>query len=268
MSRAQPSLVGGTTLNVGQAGPPGYADEQSAARAGLSRSPLVCGIDLGGSSTASYVAWLDGTRIVFDMYRATPQSPLPPPPGDRPVAAYAFDGPQGLPADPGDGRRACRVADRAAGTPTRSLPTTPAGLRDLALYGAFVRNAVALFWRLQEAGDVTVLGLEPGPRGLDRRPVACEAWPRLVLRRLAGEGARLPVKRREPEAYARAVWRLMQGQGLGAEGLLCPTVDQADAALCALAARAVTTGAVHRLGRAPWPDTAAGFLREGFVVAP
>lgn len=239
--------------------------------------PRVCGIDLGGARTASYVAWLDGARLRFDVYRATPACPLPPAPDGRPVAAYALDGPQGLPDDPGDGRRSARAADRAAHTPTQSLPTTADGLRDLRLYGPFVRNAVALFWQLHSGGTVRLFGLADALHAAPGLPVACEAWPRRVLQRLVGDGVALPSKRREPEAYVRLVWQRLRALGLDAPGVLAPSVDQADAALCALAARAAAAWAVgpdraaagfERLGRPPRPDPAAGFVREGYIVAP
>ncbi len=235
----------------------------------MSTPSVVCGIDLGSASTPSYVAWLDDRTLRFDLYRATPERPLPDRPDGRTAAVYALDGPQGLPADPGGGARACRVADRMVHTPTQSLPTTASGLRDLRLYGAFVRNAVALFWRLHETGAAAVLGLRSDAAIASLpRPLVCETWPRLVLRRLAGDGRTLPPKRSAPEAYARAVWRLVQGQGLEAPGVLCPTVDQVDAALCAVAARAVAEGSAEALGLPPWPDPALAFLREGLIVVP
>lgn len=238
---------------------------------------LVCGIDLGSARTVSYVAWLDGARLRFDVYRVTPASPLPPVPQRGPVAAYALDGPQGLPDDPGDGRRSARAADRAAHTPTQSLPTTADGLRDLVLYGPFVRNAVALFWQLHTGRSVRLLGLADAMNASPRLPVVCETWPRLVLRRLVGDAVPLPSKRREPEAYVRLVWQRLRALGLDAPGVLAPSVDQADAALCALAARAVAAWAegldrappgFERLGRPPRADRAAGFVREGYIVAP
>lgn len=236
----------------------------------MARAALVCGIDLGSASTPSYVCWLDGEDLAFDLYRATEHVPLPSAPDGRAVAAYALDGPQGLPEDPGDGGRSARVADRAARTPTQSLPTSPAGLRELRLYGPFVRNSVAIFWRMHVTGTAALLGSRDGADGA---AAVCETWPRLVLRRLLGDGVAIPSKRREPEAYARLAWRAVRAQGLRAPGVAVPTVDQVDAALCALAALAVAReraggAAVERLGRAPRPDPTAGFLREGYIVAP
>ena len=234
---------------------------------------LVCGIDLGGQTTLSYVAWLSGHSLVLDAYQAAPRRPLPPPPAHRAVAAYAIDGPQGLPRRVPGGARSCRAADRAARTPTMSLPTTRAGLGTLRLYGALVRLSVDLFWTAVCEEGARLYGLDASA-GDGAAPLLCETWPRLVLRAALAPGARIPSKRRAPEAYVRAAWGAVESAGLRAAGVRLPSVDQADAALCAIAARAVlaadrpAAAGLLCLGSAPALDREERVVREGFIVAP
>lgn len=235
------------------------------------RPPLVCGIDLGSRSTLSYVAWLDGNRLVFDVYQASAERPLPEPPGQRRVAAYAIDAPQGLPAAAAGGRSR-RVADAEAHTPTQSLPTDRAGLLALRLYGGLVRTGVEVFWSIHTRGLGHIVGSDEPAAPADDRPLVGETWPRLVLRRLRASARGEPPKRREPEAYARLVWQVVRATGLHAASVRTPAVDHAEAALAALAARALADAARRdslpfHLGIAPQADAHEGLLREGFIVS-
>ena len=226
---------------------------------------LVCGIDLGSWKTLSWVAWLeDEGRFLLDVYRPTPERPLPDSPSGWPPAFFGIDGPQGLPV-PGE---RTRRADREANVPTRSLPVTRAEMATWPLYRSFIETGVELFWAVHQQELASVLGLVPVPDG---EGVVFETYPRLVFTRLF-PGVKLPSKRKDPFAYIETVWDRLQGAGYSCEGVVRPGVDHCDAMLCALAAEAclredgrLPAGTV---GLPPVEDPDEHVLREGYIVAP
>jgi predicted nuclease with RNAse H fold len=231
---------------------------------GSLRVTLVCGIDLGSLRTPAHVAWLVEDRLfVLDSYLPTRERPLPAPPaGAGTPACYAIDGPQGLP----NRGAVARQADLAAGTPTRRLPATRQDLTSWRLYRGLIEAGIELFWAVY----VGRLGGIPGLETVTGLPVVCETYPRYILRRL-WPGLRIPSKRRQPLSYGEAVYQQLCSLGYRCPGLARPTPDQADAMLCALAARAcVCEGgeACLLLGEAPTADLEERVLREGYIVVP
>ncbi len=225
---------------------------------------LVCGIDLGSLRTPAHVAWLAEDRSFrLDSYLPSQDRPLPePPPGAEMPACYAIDGPQGLP------RRGAviRQADLAAGTPTRRLPATRQELESWRLYRGLIEAGIEVFWGVYVGGLGRIPGLEAGPL----RPLVCETYPRYVLRSLWPE-MKIPSKRRQPMRYAGAVLEVLGGLGYRCHDIASLTPDQADAMLCALAARACAQGEGANclfLGGAPTADLEAQVLREGYIVVP
>ena len=198
----------------------------------------------------------------FDLYIPTRECPLPTKAGVV-VAAVAFDAPQGLPY-PSNRRR---QADREAKTPTRVLPATRAALAEWKLYGPLVRAGVDLFWWAHQIPQVRLWGL---PTGEDPTTVIGETYPRYVLQRLAPK-ERIPSKRQDPLPYIDLAWAVIQAQGYRCPAMVRPTVDQVDAALCAVAAREClkTDGSPAGLvGALPVVDDAEQVIREGYIVAP
>lgn len=253
----------------------------AAADAGVGQgAPTVCGIDYGSAASPSYIAWLAHGRIVFDLYAPAPGALLPPPPrGTGPAAVYAFDAPQGLGAA-GESRRLC---DALARTPTQRLPQTRDEMAAWRLYGPFVRGGVDLFWQLHDTGAGHVLDLGPDGRALppgpspspSSLPLVCETYPRRVLCRLFGLApGDIPSKRKQAVRYVHTVWPLVLALGIEADGVRHPCVDQVDAALCALAARALAGSLAQgnlpagTVGRPPRVDPGEALLREGWLVSP
>lgn len=225
---------------------------------------LVCGIDLGSFRTLSWVAWLEESRFLLDVYIPTRERPLPDSPSGWPPAFFGIDGPQGLPVP---GQRT-RLADRDARVPTRSLPVTREELAVWPLYQSFIEAGVELFWAVHEQELASILGLVPAPGA---EGTVFETYPRLVFTRLF-PGVRLPSKRKDPFAYVETVWDRIQGEGYTCDGVVRPGVDHCDAMLCALAAEAclqedgrVPAGTV---GLPPVVDVGERVLREGYIVAP
>jgi predicted nuclease with RNAse H fold len=214
---------------------------------------LVCGVDVGSFTTPAHLAWLEGDSYELDAYQPTSRRPLPP--GSEP-AIYAFDAPQGLPAE---GRRR-RESDRAANTPTRILPANRMEVAKMRAYGPFVAAGVSIFWEAQYRG----LGCVPGLRGSG--PVLLETYPRFVVRRLWPELRPIPSKRRAPRSYIAEIWRRVRELGL--DGPEPRTHDQLDALLCALAGRSWIRQEAVEVGEPPHVDQRAGVLREGVIVAP
>jgi predicted nuclease with RNAse H fold len=214
---------------------------------------LVCGIDVGSFRTPSFVAWLEDGSFELDAYAPSLEQPLPP---GRTPAAYALDAPQGLPA-PGRSRR---VADRKANTPTRILPRTREEVADMTAFAPFVEAGLGMFWEAQRGGLAAV----PGCRGSG--PALLETYPRLVIRRLWPELARIPSKRKEPRRYVEELW--LRLQQLGLEGPAPGRHDHVDALLCAVAGRSWLDGRAVEVGEAPEPDQRGRVFREGFIVAP
>lgn len=225
--------------------------------------PVVCGIDLGSSSTPSYVAWLRGRRFLLDLYLASVDHPLPEAPRGWPMASWiAIDGPQGLPA-----AGTLRVADRAAQTPVRTLPSNRTELETWRLYRSFIRTSLDVFWSVYSRRLATVAGL----RGLSGgRIVVAETYPRFVIRRLWPDLA-IPSKRKQAVDYCNVLWKRLRAVGYRCDSVLRPTVDQIDAMLCAVAAEAAQArGACPdgTVGRQPIVDRNDEILREGFILAP
>lgn len=214
--------------------------------------------------TPAHVAWLlEDLSFSLGSYQPSRERPLPEPPvGAGIPACYAIDGPQGLP------RRgaAARQADQAAGTPTRRLPATRQDLESWRLYRGLIEAGIEVFWSVYRRGLGRIPGLEAGPP----RPLVCETYPRYLLRRL-WPGMKIPSKRRQPVCYGEAVYRRLRSLGYRCHDIIRPTPDQADAMLCALAARACALeGGQARLlfGAAPMADLEAQVLREGYIVVP
>ena len=227
------------------------------------------GIDAGSLHTPAYVAWLNGQEFTLDMYQPTEDTPLPRTPAGLPApAVFAVDAPQGLPCP---GARV-READRKAGTPTNKLPSTRAELEQWKLYGGLIRVGVMMFWAAQVRGLAKLYGLEnTGGRPLavgPETPVLAETYPRYVLHRL-WPNLHPPSKRKAPLAYVDAVWRRLRATGYACRSVVQPTVDQVDAMLCALAAKACEGGrAAVEVGCPPMIDEGERLFREGWIVSP
>ncbi len=223
------------------------------------------GIDTGSFHTPSYVAWLQGGRIWYDQYRPGPGSWLPvPPSGVSPPACIAVDAPQGLPlltAEP-----AMRPCDRNAATPTKRLPKTRDQLQSWRLYRPLIEVGIDLFWWCHTSRQHTVFGC--GPRV---GTLVCESYPRYILKRLSPE-IRIPSKRREPISYSEVVIDTIRAQGLEPGPVVRPSVDQCDALLCAVAARALCNAEndfpAGTVGTPPVADEEARVLRDGYIVSP
>lgn len=225
---------------------------------------VVCGIDVGSFRSPSYVAWLQNREFLLDLRLLSPEAPLPdPPPGWKRPSWIALDAPQGLPKP---GRRV-RQADREAGTPTRTLPGSRQELAGWRIYRPFITAGVEIFWSVHERELASILGLVPLP---DEGCTVCETYPRYILRRLWPD-LPIPSKTREPWAYVEAVWERLTRKGYRCPSVLRPTVDQADAMLCALAAEACLLSPSlpeGTVGEPPFVDSQGRVLREGFIVSP
>lgn len=231
-------------------------------RSGRRQLTVYAGIDVGSLSTPSYVAWCEDDILTFDLYIPTRERPLPRKPGVV-LEAVGLDAPQGLPQP----FRRRRVADQEAKTPTSVMPATRAELNEWKLYGALVRAGVEIFWWAYQAHHLHVLGL---PKAEGTTTVVCETYPRYVLQRLAPKEP-TPSKRKQPLQYIDLVWPLIQAQGYRSPSIVRPTVDQVDAALCAVAAReCLHTNATPAgmVGAPPVVDEGEQVLREGYIVAP
>jgi len=218
----------------------------------------VLGIDAGGPGKSSYLAFLQDDRITFSQCVFGEDETDLPWLRDDDMGRIAIDAPQGLPRA-GEKRRA---ADAAAHTPTGRLPATRGemarGITDdgkRLVYIGLVRTGVEVFW----ANCRYVFGLASQPR-------LVETYPRAVFRALISP--RPPSKRNDPYSYCDAVAELMRCLGLSCPGVEIPSVDQCDAVLCALAARAVVEGRAERLGRKPVIRKRDQVLREGYIVIP
>jgi hypothetical protein len=225
----------------------------------------VLGIDTGSYHTPSYVVWLQGDQIWYDQYRPGPGSWLPlPPSGVSTPVCIAIDAPQGLPlltADP-----PIRPCDRDAATPTKRLPRTRDQLSSWRLYRPLIEVGIDLFWWCHTSPQHTVFGC--GPR---TSTVVCESYPRYILKRLSAN-SRIPSKRREPISYSEFVIDTIRARGLESGPVVRPTVDQCDALLCAVAARALCESGndlpAGTVGTPPVVDEEARVLRDGFIVSP
>ena len=230
----------------------------------------VCGVDVGGINSLSFVAWLDtGTReFVLDHYvpgaggSAPSLPPLPAIPAFHGgVDCYAFDCPQGLPKlGFGEKRRVC---DRAADTPTRIMPLH--GLNSYSgPYASLIQVGVRLFATAVSSGQAQLYGY---PSSNVARPTICETYPRKILKDSFGFSS-IPSKRNKPYAYVNDVWKKLQGLGYACRGVLRPTVDQVDAMLCAVAAEHLRKGQIRALGDPPIWDPQENLFREGYIVVP
>lgn len=220
----------------------------------------VLGIDAGSFNTPSWLAFLEGDLFTLSMTTIRPDrldlSWL----DSREVAAVAVDAPQGLPAR----GRTVRVADKAAGTPTRRLPRHRAEMErerydsgTQIMYAQLIRLGVDFFWHHQSR--VYSSGEFDGK--------VAETYPRAVLSLLTGMRD-LPSKRSDAFAYCSLVMGTLVRLGLRCPGVEIPSVDQADAMLCAYAARCALEGNMELVGEAPILDDKDRVLREGYIVLP
>jgi predicted nuclease with RNAse H fold len=220
------------------------------------------GIDAGSLRTQSWIAYLVGRRFRVDDYEFTPENLdlhwLP----DDVTGGIAIDAPQGL---PGHGPR--RRADRDANTPTRILPATRRELRtgrqqrDGVKYPflSVVQLGCDLFWR----NRCYLYGLN-GQLGK-----LVETYPRAILlkRPLDSKKQKIPSKKRNPLQYAKFVEHLLTEWGYS-WGHGPQVVDQYDAMLCALAAKAHAEGRADYLGEPAAEDSKEKVIREGYIVLP
>ncbi len=218
----------------------------------------VLGIDAGGLGEPSWLAFLEGDRITLSQCVFSEDATDLPWLRDDDMLCVAIDAPQGL-ARPGEKRRA---ADAAALPPVGRLPANRAEMaKGMAadgtrlVYIRLVRTGVEVFWTNREY----VLGLT-------RKPRLVETYPRAVFRALLG--CYPPSKRNEPYDFCVAVTKIMCRLRLSCPGVEIPSVDQCDAVLCALAARAFVAGRAERLGRKPVIRKRDQVLREGYIVIP
>lgn len=192
-------------------------------------------------------------RVRFETWRFAPDGAgLLSGPVLNEGAVVAIDGPQGL-AAPGRRLREGERELRCAGKTPDTLPVPGS-----APYAGFVRGSVLLFSALRAKG-LGVLGEVPR-----ERTVLLEVYPADLWTRWAAHA--LPKKTTAEGRRAR--WDLLRGQGV--ELPLGPSEirhDQLDAAAAALAAYLWATGRTILRGEAPAWDSAAGVLREGFLVS-
>jgi len=217
-----------------------------------------CGVDVGSLRTPAYVAWLRDQEFILDLYIPSGENPLPPFPAWVEGRLYfAFDAPQGLPAD----GRNVRKADQDAKTPTQALPRNRTELHTWKLYRGLIEAGMEIFWSIYEKRLANIFGLDQSEQNW-----AAEAYPRYTLRQWWPD-LRIPSKKNEPSAYVDAVWSRLQKEGYRCPSLLRPTVDQVDAMLCALAALSITFCAKREFaGSAPLVDEKERVLREGWIV--
>lgn len=227
---------------------------------------FVCGIDLGSLRTPSYVAWFEvgERRFYLDQYIASLERPLPEPLSSfREVTCLGIDAPQGLPV-PG---RKVRRADELAGVPTHKLPHDRQELFHSRLYRGLIEAGIEIFWSVYSREIAEIPGLIGNfSSGL----TVFETYPRYVIKRLWPE-VKIPAKNKDPLSYSASVYKLIREYGGECPGVLCPTPDQVDAMLCALAALSLhTLGKLPpgTVGLAPFADESARVLREGFIIAP
>jgi hypothetical protein len=199
----------------------------------------VLGIDAGGLGNPSWLAFLDADhRVTLTQH------------------VFTLDAPQGLPRA-SEKRRDCNAT---ANTPTGLLPGSRAEMDagesadgKKFVYLGPVQTAVAVFW----ANRRWLLGLVQQPR-------LVETYPNVVFRSLTGRHP--PPKTKRPCDYCVAVAALMSRLGLSCPGVEIPSVDQCDAILCAIAAKAFIEDEAEALGLPPLVDEAEHVLREGFIV--
>lgn len=224
---------------------------------------LVCGVDTGSLNSLSYVAWLQEKEFFFDIYIPSHEHPLPSSPvGLSEPSAFAFDCPQGL--SPGGNAR--RRADQEANTPTRRLPNDWGELESWKPYGQLIKCGATVFWAVYDKR----LGSIPGLISDRTDASVFETYPNYVLRRL-WPNANIPSKRREPFGYVNAFWPKLMELGYRCESVKRPTVDQLDAAICALVAERMATSRTQlagTVGVAPTVDEIVRVLREGFIISP
>ncbi|HVB09124.1 MAG TPA: DUF429 domain-containing protein [Bacillota bacterium] len=224
---------------------------------------FLCGIDVGSLRTPSYVAWLREGEFTLDMYVPSERRPLPAPPAGWPaVDCVALDAPQGLPT-PGEKNRHC---DRAAGTPTNSLPGSRPEMAERRLYAGLVEAGVSIFWWVHTRGLGRIAGFS---EVRDPPPVVCETYPRFVLRRLGL--TEIPSKRKTPVAYVDAAWGLLRDLGYRCPSVVRPCDHQVDAMLCAVAAEAWHNASdpyQRTVGVPPIADVVERLIYEGYIVAP
>ncbi len=223
---------------------------------------LVCGVDCSTLARPNWIAWLEEGHFVLDSYLPSSQAPLPVlavKPG--PVGCIAFDAPQGLPR----AGEHIRVADKDAGTPTRSLPADRRALENWKAYRGLIEVGISVFWWTYKKKLATVAGMTGEAHDL----VIAESYPRYVIRRL-WPSMTIPSKRRAPLEYVDAVYSGIQKLGYVCRSVIRPTVDQVDAMLCALAAGAfVEAGGLPAgtVGAPPVADEEGSVLRDGYIIS-
>lgn len=161
--------------------------------------------------------------------------------------------------------RSRRRADELADTPTRRLPASRSELENWKLYKGLIEAGVEIFWSAHTRRLGRVLGLEGGAG-----PLLIETYPRYVIKRLWPE-LRIPSKRKEGVRYASTIWERIKSLGYRCESVRTPTVDQVDAALCALAAEfhvGSEDPEAGAIGDPPLIDQQDGVIREGYIVSP
>ena len=220
--------------------------------------PHVLGIDAGGLGRPSWLAFLEGSRITLDQHVVHEHVHLLPWLQDEGISCIAVDAPQGLARDGGKVRR----ADILANTPVRRLPADRAEMAAAEaadstplVYIGLIRTGVEVFW----ANRDEVLGIASAPR-------LVETYPRAIFRTLTSEYP--PSKTKEPFRFSAAVCGIMRRLGLKCPGVWRPSVDQCDAILCAIAARAFVEERAKRRGDPPIVDEDDRLLREGYIVLP
>ncbi len=221
------------------------------------------GIDAGGLTSSSWLAFLEGTSFRLDQIKFTPQDTKIPWLSDGTAEAVAVDAPQGLPFH--DASRRC--ADCKAKTPTGILPSTRTELRsgrrsrDGKKYPfiTVVRLGCELFWTNQEH----LYGLS----GVTGKLI--ETYPRAVLRSWVDQKS-IPSKRRFPREYVKFVIKLLSEKesAYSWQGTESIRVDHCDAMLCALAAQAHSERKAVYLGAPPAVDVKETVIREGYIVLP
>lgn len=170
----------------------------------------------------------------------------------------AIDGPQGLAGcrtQPGG-----RDAERILKPPVR-MPHDAPSCPGIGAYSQYAYASLRLFRNLTLDARFRLLGLD----GTDKSETTLlEVFPGAAWKALSN-GEKLPGKRTNAGVSERYKILSASLQFPDGESL---THDQLDAALAAMLARELRRRKVELVGKEPWVDESAGFLREGYIVQP
>ena len=195
------------------------------------------GIDVGGPRKGFHAVLLRESK--FEPHAFVSVEGLLKWIGEMQPQAIAIDAPCGWSMD--GGSRECERALRI-GNERISCFSTPTRARAGSSFYGWVRNGLELYralghdYRLHDGGE---------PSG----PLLCETFPQAVACMLAGR--KVPARHKSPVRR-----RVLRDAGYDPDGL--GNIDLVDAALCAIAAKALLSGRFQAFGNAA----------EGFIITP